>query len=713
MRANRDGERKTYQKDWTQEELEELRARQRPSPGKVSGTMRLAASAPAVVAYREDDSNGHDRAHDRAGGGTGAHTTGGARGGASPLWQTPIMDEFGGILRCDERVQTLPANASHAHAPVQCKQSDDLPSEGDSGVSASGEALPDAVREKMESALGMDFSGVRVHVGPEPQRVGALAFTRGTDVFFAPGQYQPESQRGQELLGHELAHVKQQANGRVRATQDLGGLAVNDDAGLEREADEMGTLAARGQAGGRLPLPGPVVEHGGMGHTAQLKSAPSNADSDESASAAADPGADAETRDESGSTEPLVEEVEEEAEMDNDDNDAQASDDPELQNALIGALKVTPEDAQQLMDSPQAMAEMASWQERPPLDPPERLNAATILGGAVEYNDPKKALGDKLARARAGELPFRKELEAMFGQSLADIKVLMGEDDYLEQLGARGVTIDGVVILPSSPSKELVAHEVTHALQKQKHGSREGTGVSKPGDASEVEADGAVEAVKAGRPMAVQQRTAAQMAPWAGVIRFIVKILKQLLKRGPRKVPRPRPRPKTPSAKPKPKPKQPRKKKKKNKDNTEAEIRRVRQEIRAKLKNPFLRRGPNARPGGSIATQNHRIASVTKGERDQINQFGNLYGDHHTSVKSPGTTSGAWIPDHMPVTELVLESQRNAELRTMMTRARMPTTLARQRLYPHSLGSSKIQGGVITAIKLKLGKLQRLKLKRK
>jgi len=48
--------------------------------------------------------------------------------------------------------------------------------------------------------------------------LGAQAYTQGTDIHFAPGQYQPSSQGGQELLGHELAHVVQQADGRVKAT---------------------------------------------------------------------------------------------------------------------------------------------------------------------------------------------------------------------------------------------------------------------------------------------------------------------------------------------------------------------------------------------------------------------------------------------------------------------------------------------------------------
>lgn len=113
-----------------------------------------------------------------------------------------------------------------------------------------GRELPAAVRTKMESAFNADFSAVRVHEGPQASAVGALAFTQGTEIHFAPGQYDPDSQRGQELLGHELAHVVQQAQGRVVATAQAkdgeGTQAVNDDASLESEADALGARAAQG-----------------------------------------------------------------------------------------------------------------------------------------------------------------------------------------------------------------------------------------------------------------------------------------------------------------------------------------------------------------------------------------------------------------------------------------------------------------------------------
>ncbi|HEV7370259.1 DUF4157 domain-containing protein [Arenibaculum sp.] len=106
-----------------------------------------------------------------------------------------------------------------------------------------GAPLPDGLRTQMETFFKADFSAVRVHVGPQAPAIGALAFTTGTSIFFAPGQYQPTTVQGRMLLGHELAHVVQQRSGRVR--NPLGsGIAIVQDGALEAEADRLGRQAA-------------------------------------------------------------------------------------------------------------------------------------------------------------------------------------------------------------------------------------------------------------------------------------------------------------------------------------------------------------------------------------------------------------------------------------------------------------------------------------
>jgi hypothetical protein len=106
-----------------------------------------------------------------------------------------------------------------------------------------GWPLPRDIQAKMEAALNSNFSDVRVHVGSEATAIGAIAFTWGSDLYFAPGQYNPHSHHGQFLLGHELQHVVQQRAGRV--SNPFGsGVAVVQDHALEAEADRMGQVAA-------------------------------------------------------------------------------------------------------------------------------------------------------------------------------------------------------------------------------------------------------------------------------------------------------------------------------------------------------------------------------------------------------------------------------------------------------------------------------------
>jgi len=106
-----------------------------------------------------------------------------------------------------------------------------------------GARLPEALQRKMEACFKTDFSDVRVHITPQARAIGALVFTIGSHVHFAPGQYQPETAYGRRLLAHELAHVVQQRQGRV---QPPGGsnLAIVHDPRLEAEAARLAELAA-------------------------------------------------------------------------------------------------------------------------------------------------------------------------------------------------------------------------------------------------------------------------------------------------------------------------------------------------------------------------------------------------------------------------------------------------------------------------------------
>ncbi|XWK89401.1 MAG: DUF4157 domain-containing protein [Phormidium sp.] len=114
--------------------------------------------------------------------------------------------------------------------------------------SSSGNSIPSAIRAKMETSFGTSFGDVKIHTGStQAKSIGALAYTQGTNIHFAPGQYKPDTPSGQSLLGHELTHVVQQRAGRVRVPSQSKGLPINADPALEKEADDMGAKAARGE----------------------------------------------------------------------------------------------------------------------------------------------------------------------------------------------------------------------------------------------------------------------------------------------------------------------------------------------------------------------------------------------------------------------------------------------------------------------------------
>ncbi len=128
------------------------------------------------------------------------------------------------------------------------KQNQNQSNHNSSSGSKSSMSAP--VRSKMENSFGTSFGDVKIHPNsPKAKSMGALAYTQGSNVHFAPGQYNPQNSSGQALLGHELTHVVQQRAGRVEAPQQSKGKGapINADPSLETEADNLGAKAARGE----------------------------------------------------------------------------------------------------------------------------------------------------------------------------------------------------------------------------------------------------------------------------------------------------------------------------------------------------------------------------------------------------------------------------------------------------------------------------------
>ncbi len=99
--------------------------------------------------------------------------------------------------------------------------------------------MPSQLKSGVEALSGMDMSDVRVHRNSDkPAQLNALAYAQGNEIHLGPGQ--------EQHLPHEAWHVVQQRQGRVQATMQMAGVGVNDDVGLEEEADVMGGRAESG-----------------------------------------------------------------------------------------------------------------------------------------------------------------------------------------------------------------------------------------------------------------------------------------------------------------------------------------------------------------------------------------------------------------------------------------------------------------------------------
>lgn len=111
------------------------------------------------------------------------------------------------------------------------------------------EHLPEDLQTKMEDSFGQDFSNVEIIKNSiQAKEINAQAFTQGNSVHFASGKFNPNSQSGKELIGHELTHVVQQRNGRVNNSYQAKSLNINDESTLEKEADLLGSKAAKGES---------------------------------------------------------------------------------------------------------------------------------------------------------------------------------------------------------------------------------------------------------------------------------------------------------------------------------------------------------------------------------------------------------------------------------------------------------------------------------
>jgi hypothetical protein len=133
------------------------------------------------------------------------------------------------------------------------------------GRSSPGEALPAELAVRLSPHVGAGAAGAaRLHTDDNAALVAeahhARALTVGADIFFGRGEYQPGTERGDELLAHELTHVAQGQRGeltRAAAKGITGGTNLDPS---EAEADLRAKLAVidlHAPAGQPPPLASP------------------------------------------------------------------------------------------------------------------------------------------------------------------------------------------------------------------------------------------------------------------------------------------------------------------------------------------------------------------------------------------------------------------------------------------------------------------------
>ncbi|BDS14101.1 eCIS core domain-containing protein [Aureispira anguillae] len=110
--------------------------------------------------------------------------------------------------------------------------------------------IPDKLKAKIERESGISLDDVTVHYNSsKPEELGAYAYTEGTNIYIAKGQ--------EEYLAHELWHVVQQKQGRVSKTTEVNGKKINEDKGLEQEAEKIGIQGPKGSGSKEMPMNSP------------------------------------------------------------------------------------------------------------------------------------------------------------------------------------------------------------------------------------------------------------------------------------------------------------------------------------------------------------------------------------------------------------------------------------------------------------------------
>ena len=165
----------------------------------------------------------------------------------------------------EESVQTKPSTVSTSTLQRQNDEEEsesvqtrregrntpDVSPELESAINSSrggGSPLDSETRSFFEPRFGSDFSNVRIHndsaAANSARQLNAEAFTRGSDIYFGSGRYQPNSPSGRHLLAHELTHTIQQGAAPSRTSADSNSVHSKRSSTSPTRNDQPSTTGA-------------------------------------------------------------------------------------------------------------------------------------------------------------------------------------------------------------------------------------------------------------------------------------------------------------------------------------------------------------------------------------------------------------------------------------------------------------------------------------
>ena len=112
--------------------------------------------------------------------------------------------------------------------------------------------VPENLSERIQDSFGINSNEISLLESPDVATMGARATAQGNVIRFAPGEYRPDTVAGLEIIGHELNHVREQAEGNVSA--NVEGTNFHIDPIHESSSDSVGYAFASGTLSDASPI---------------------------------------------------------------------------------------------------------------------------------------------------------------------------------------------------------------------------------------------------------------------------------------------------------------------------------------------------------------------------------------------------------------------------------------------------------------------------